>query len=547
MRTGILSVLVVLFILQHAHAAEPALWVESPGTMILPDRVPGGGGAIERTGVRNEYVCAQLALRAAESLNGPLHFEWTALKGPAGEIAKEHVRLFRAADISVTHGDKVDEQKDPRRIRRMGAYPDALVPLVKRDGTSVANAIALEKDRTAAFWVDIFLPAGAKPGTYEGAIALKGEGVNRTVPVKITVLNLEIPADATLPSLFDLRFHPHVKEHMDAYVEEALAHRVQPFNYHYEDFAFNSGFGFEFLDKLNPGGRGFACVYLWDSRPPAPARATQIVENLKKITAHLKEKKLFEKSYLYLKDEPSGEEIKAAEAVAKLVLDALPEWKGKLLCTLNTEGTGLDALLTHHVRALKIYGPWYMQINPPGGREAWDKRRAEGQQLWFYVSNAQGFPFPTFDVHTANMGFEPRVLGWGYWYEKAGGHLYWDLLYEPKWTLNERFPPGDGQLIYPGDFSLAGAPAWVQVKDLEGPVVSRRLKMQREGLEEWELLRMAEAKAGRAKVQAIVEKVYTCLGRRTWAPDAYDPKQPMWSYDEAAWDQAREQVLGLLK
>jgi len=32
----------------------------------------------------------------------------------------------------------------------------------------------------------------------------------------------------------------------------------------------------------------------------------------------------------------------------------------------------------------------------------------------------------------------------------------------------------------------------------------------------------------------------------TWAPDAYDPAKPMWSYDEAAWDDARQKVLEIL-
>ncbi len=85
------------------------------------------------------------------------------------------------------------------------------------------------------------------------------------------------------------------------------------------------------------------------------------------------------------------------------------------------------------------------------------------------------------------------------------------------------------------------------VKDSHGPIVSRRLKLQRQGLQEWELLKLAEAKAGRAKVAEVVQRVYTCMGKRTWAPDAYDPAKPMWSYDEAAWEKAREDVMALVK
>jgi len=45
----------------------------------------------------------------------------------------------------------------------------------------------------------------------------------------------------------------------------------------------------------------------------------------------------------------------------------------------------------------------------------------------------------------------------------------------------------------------------------------------------------------------IVEKVYRCMGQRAWVPEAYDAKKPMWSGDESAWEQARQQVIDLLR
>ena len=532
-------------VLTSSLASADVVWVESSGVMILADRAPGTAKSIERAGVRNEFVTAQIAVRSDAPGDKPLVFEWTPLKGAAGEIARENVALYRAADVVVDHGQKIDEAKDKARARTFGSFPDALVPLTLADGTNVANSILPEKDKTLAFWVDVFIPEKTPPGEYAGSISLKSaDAVVATIPVRLRVLPITIPAESSFPSLFNLRLHPHVRANLDAYVAEALRHRVQPTNYHYLDDLPNS---FATMDRYNPLGKGWVNVYLWDCAKLSAAREKQIVDTLRKTAAHLKEKGLFDRAFLYLKDEPDAREIEGVIEVVKVILRDVPEWKGKLLCTLNKEGTALDGVLTHHVRALKVYGPWYAQVNPPGGREAWDKRRALGETLWFYVSNSQGSPFPTFDVNTVNLAWEPRVLPWAYWYEKAAGHLYWDLLFEPKWQLNRKFPPGDGQLMYPGDLTLPGAPAWALVKDLKGPVASRRLKLQREGLEELELLKMAEAKAGRAKVEAIVAKVYRFMGQRTWAPDAYNPANPPWSYDEAAWDQAREEVVKLLE
>jgi hypothetical protein len=158
------------------------------------------------------------------------------------------------------------------------------------------------------------------------------------------------------------------------------------------------------------------------------------------------------------------------------------------------------------------------------------------------VSNNQGTPYPTFDIDTPTVAFEPRVMAWAWWYEKAEGHLYWDLMFMPAWKLNPKFPPGDGQLMYPGDFTLPGAPDWVLVKEIKQPVVSRRMKIFRQGLQEWELLKLAEKKLGYDKVAPIVAEAYTCMGTK----DASLPK-PVWSYDEAAWDKARAAVIALLE
>lgn len=528
--------------------AAVSLRVESPGAMLTSDRPPAGTDSAALSGVRNEFVCFQLALRVDAPPTAPLSFEWTALDGPGAKIDRRHVSIYRAADIEVQHGQVIPPEKDRARARAHGRYPDALVPLVAADGRNVANSIQPEAGQTLMFWVDVFIPPDAPAGQYAGRIALRENGrETAAVRVGLKVFDAQIPADSTIPSLYNLRMHKHVLANLDNYVAEVMRHRVQPTNYHYVAYALERGQGWEVMDKLNPQGRGYVNVYYGHTQTLPPERAKTLIDGLRKVTEHLRQRGLLERSFLHLADEPDAKAIGPMAELARLILKEVPEWRGRIADTLNREGTELDELVTHHIRALKCYGPWYGQGERTwGGREAWEKRRAAGQHLWFYVSNAQGVPYPTFDVHAVNLAFEPRVLGWAFWYEKAYGHLYWDLMFMQQWQLNRKFPPGDGQLIYPGDFSLPGAPSWVLVKDLGGPVVSRRLKLLREGLEEWELLKLAEGKAGRQAVEAIVSRVYTCMGRRTWAPDAYDPAKPMWSYSEADWDAARNGVIELL-
>ncbi len=530
-----LTVILVMGVAPAMIHAATALWAESPGTMILHDRAAGAASEIALTGARNEVLSAQLGLRADADVAVPLSFEWTELKGPGGkDIARDNIVLFRAADIEVTHGSSDNRAKDAARVRPMGMFPDALVPLIGRDGVNVANSIKPEKDQTIAFWVDVRIPAGTPAGQYTGSITLKSAGPAISVPVKLTVVDVDIPADSTIPSMYNLRDYPHVIANVDNYVAEAMAHRLQPTSYHYFDQKQ------EYLDKYNPDGKGYVSILIWDEKKPSPERAKQIIDTLKRITAHLKERGLFERSFLQLKDEPDLNELPGMLEVAQLILGELPEWKGKIADTLSIkEGTELDSVVTYHVRPLALYGSWSWR--KMDGREEWDKRRAAGQQLMFYVSNNQGTPYPTFDINTPSVAFEPRVLAWAWWYEKAYGHLYWDLMFTPEWKLHAKFPPGDGELLYPGDFSLPGAPKWVLVKDLKGPVISRRMKMFRQGIQEWELLKMAQKKFDYEKVAAIVSPIYTCMGTKD-----YNSEKPMWSYDEASWDKARTQVLQLL-
>jgi len=540
MNTTIRSAMLAVLSMSGVTLAAPSLWVETTGTMILSNRMEGAKKEIELSGAKNECVSIQLALRSSQEAVKPWAFEWTSLKRTGGiEIAKSNVELFRAWDIDVNHGSKENRSKDPIRARPLGLFPDALIPLYTADGVNIANAIQPAKDCTASFWVDITIPAGIQPGLYSGSITLKTDDAPLVIPVKLTVANVEIPAETTIPSMYNLREGgKHVAKYFDTYVKIVMAHRIQPTNYHYRELKP------EFADRYNPGGKGFVSVMFGSNADPAKS-----ADNLKAVTAHLKEKGIFDRAFVQLKDEPKAEDIAPALAVGKFILQTCPEWKGKIAQTLSRdEGSDLFQLVDHHVYPLAPYVPaWGANAPTYGknkyGRADWDKIRSQdGKQLWFYMSNNQGTPFPTFDINTPEVAFEPRIVMWMWWYEKAYGHLFWDLVGATGFKLNGKFPPGDGQLLYEGDLATPMSPTWAVSKDVKAPVISRRMKLMRNGIGEWEMLKMAQKKFGYEKVAAIVAKVYDHMGSRG------DPGQSlMWSYKESDWDQARAELLKLLE
>jgi hypothetical protein len=202
--------------------------------------------------------------------------------------------------------------------------------------------------------------------------------------------------------------------------------------------------------------------------------------------------------------------------------------------------------------ALAWYDNWSRDSGTPAnqipyGRGNWPSLFSQGIQLWFYESNAQSAPYPTFAANTL-LGEEPRIMLWGAWYEHATGFLLWDTT---AWTSGKAWgqnvgwgKSGDGVLIYPGnhDGSLApaGSPSGVAI---DGPIPSYRLKMVRAGLQDWALFNLAKQRGLEDYARAQMAQVYGQLGGCEW--QGCPPKvngQFFWKADEALIQQARHNI-----
>ena len=117
----------------------------------------------------------------------------------------------------------------------------------------------------------------------------------------------------------------------------------------------------------------------------------------------------------------------------------------------------------------------------------------------------------------------------------------WDTLANPAQFGAALSRNGDGILLFPGDHNGtaggAGSPPEVAIN---GPVVSIRLKQIRDGLEDWEMLRLADSLGGSAFARSQVARVYTRFGARL--DDNYTPAQRPWETDDAVLLDARAQI-----
>ena len=157
----------------------------------------------------------------------------------------------------------------------------------------------------------------------------------------------------------------------------------------------------------------------------------------------------------------------------------------------------------------EIYDSYQMSKYPTFA-ERMKAIQAKGETVWAYVCN---YPLaPYLNVKVDDEGIVSRVLFWQFYQRDIDGFLYWHSAYYEQlgnggnpWESVDTFGNGiygDGILIY------TGTGAGLQ-KDT--PVASIRLKIIRDGIDDIELLYMAEELLGPEWVEERANKVSKSL------------------------------------
>jgi hypothetical protein len=149
----------------------------------------GGNSTVRLVGSQNEFVAFQLAVESAGPLRGvevsvavPL-FRESALpavfrKGGAVQIYRE----WFVPDDKITASDRP-------------WYADPLIP-VSGPLDIPAHDNAVPGQTVQPFFVDIYIPHDATPGTHRGALQVRAaNGFSKTVSVELEVLPLRLPDD----------------------------------------------------------------------------------------------------------------------------------------------------------------------------------------------------------------------------------------------------------------------------------------------------------------------------------------------------------------
>ena len=412
-------------------------------------------------------------------------------------------------------------------VEHVGLWPDPLMPL---------KPFNVKDGEVQPVWVTVYVPRDAREGLYKGTVTIRPQGLGeRMVTVKLRVWGFSLPSTPHLKTAFGFttldhgsafrRFYPaerfNQKEIIKRFLSVLRRHGVNILWYGYVttrdpyllrvvkdggvwrydfteveellEFIVSEGFSFNIfaptywyeasgLFALNPLLKEFD--YLGDKVYSSEEFELVVRQLLESYVDYLRKRGWLDRAICYISDEPRRErDFIHAKRIAHLVKEVSPTLK-----TVIASGYIIPSVAGEDVDVWCVHLGCFEE-----GRRLIEERRAEGDEIWWYVSNSPNYPYPTLFLDFPAVSH--RIIFWMAWKYGVKGFGYWNTTYwhdgqltdnfredpEERWPkgpwnplFNAKTPAnGCGQLIYPGP---------------DGPIVSIRLSIVRDGIEDYEYL-----------------------------------------------------------
>jgi len=553
--------LAIVVVCASSARADWQVWTETRTKRSLRDAPPGKGTPVKLGAARNEWESFQILMRSRTPVRG-VNVEPGDLKGPDGTLLRgADARLFRQHQFQLTV--PTCRYEEFYKEFRPNWHPDALIPFdhpITRKPLQGARYQAVPFDlpanQTHGFWVDLYVPTDAKPGTYCGICRVTAEGREPVeVPVELTAWNFELPRVAAFRTALgspESRMRGYYqrtkagkeKEPADwdavvAQVAELLTRNrinATPAQGTLEPVLQPDG-SYRIPKEQVDAFRKFVDRYhvnaFRTSRPTGVVKDP--VAEREKLHAWLaawdraakeldRPEVLF---YTYLRDEPNDEEAyKFVQKWGPAIREAKSVVKVMVVEQTWTQSEKWGDLYG----AIDIWCPLFSLFKPDSAA----KRLAAGEAIWTYTALCQGNKTPWW--HTDFPLLNYRVPAWIAWRYRLTGILYWGGMsywrgVDDPWTdpgtldRRDRNPKlmynGEGSLLYPG-----------RAVGYDGVVSGLRVKALRDGIDDYDYLAILD----RLGLRAEAEKVVLPLAG-SWFK---------WEPDPAAYEKARAKLAEMI-
>lgn len=173
------------------------------------------GGNVRLDAARREMDAAQVVLFAFDV---PLLMVYAVVSDARGNDE----RTIPSAAFRLRRVGYVPTIKPVYAVDHVGLWPDPLLPLAPFD---------VREHSFESLWLDVRVPPNARPGVYKAELTI--QALNRrptVVPVDLRVRAFTIPVKHSLCTAFGVRPHYRVPQDTDAFVRNALEHRISPYS-----------------------------------------------------------------------------------------------------------------------------------------------------------------------------------------------------------------------------------------------------------------------------------------------------------------------------
>ena len=527
-------------------------WTTHALEKVRPDDSPAGSpgrpAPVELFAARNEFEPFQLVLRAEERPLRGVDAEVTDLAAERGgaAIPSRHATVYLARPLRLARPSSIEGAA--------GEWPDPLVPRVDRYAGERRNAFPfdLEPERNQPLWIELYVPPETAPGAYRGEVRVSVGGETRlAVPLRLEVWPFTLPSTASLPTSFGFSGILAVREHHGryttdeenfeltrGYAEAALRHRI---SLHGRSMTpppavFRDGRAALDWERYDREVGPFLDGTVFAEDDPLPrARVTSIdvitppeltererVLYWRAWAEHFRERGWLDRLFLYVLDEPAGpEDYPEVLRLGRLAREADPELRVLLTEQLVPSLAGVVDVWVTLVNCLEERPGVGSYCEETVARPAYAAAERAGAGLWWYQSGVShgctqvgGEPFtgwPSYVIDAPAVAH--RILPWLAWSRDIGGELYFNTVEtfgregsDPWRDVFAHGGNGDGTLFYPGTPERIGGSTHV-------PVESLRLKLIREGLEDYEYLALLERSGAGSAARARA----AALGRSTFS------------------------------
>jgi Domain of unknown function (DUF4091) len=493
-----------------------SVWTATSVEKIRPSAVARGTASAHVSAARNELEAAQIAVTGPAS---NVSATATDLAGPGGTIPAP--RLYREALLDLVNPSGLDGAT--------GTWPDGLVPDVDEIVGEKRNAFpfSVPAGETRALWAEVLVPEGAAPGDYAGSVQVSWDGGGATVPFTLTVWPFTLPAKPSLRTAFGFSWGAILSGHGipvgDAFYRLrarygvfALDHRITLS--HIDDSSTSLD---HFVSYYGPSIDGTAGTRLDGAR----MTAVELMGDASAWASTFRAHGWLDRLFQYTCDEPpitcAWSDIPVRARAAKA---ADPSFRTLVTTTLQeADANGVTSSIDLMVPVIN-----YLD-DKPGSQFAGDQRPKYDaflagsplREVWAYQSCMShgcagsvnfGNPgaadyyytgWPSYSIDATAV--RNRAMQWLLFRYRLSGELYYETTQayaQDAWTNQWAFGGnGDGTLFYPGTPARIGGTTHV-------PVASMRLKLIRDGMEDYEYLALLARSGGEAEARAIADALF---------------------------------------